>query len=98
MDKGQNGVLHKLVDKTVESSELCFGCVYFPPNLPRQRYAADDWDMLQQRSCSFEHRPGDAGCQASRKTSCSLVDLSTLNASMTRPTTADSDSSIQTGD
>jgi hypothetical protein len=69
-------------EKTVEPHELCFGCVYFPPNLPRQRYAEDDWNMLQERACSFEHYPGDAACMATRKTSCSLVDLSLLNASV----------------
>jgi len=68
-------------EKTAEPHELCFGCVYFPPNLPRQSYADEDWDMLQKRSCSFENCPGDKGCQASRKTSCSLVDLNTLKAS-----------------
>lgn len=65
-------------EKTAEPHELCVGCVYFPPNLPRRCYAEEDWDMLQQRSCSFEHHPGDAGCAASRKTSCSLVDLNAL--------------------
>jgi hypothetical protein len=69
-------------EKTAEPHELCFGCVYFPPNLPRQGYAAEDWDMLQQRTCSFEHQPGDTACQATRKTSCSLVDLSAFNASI----------------
>jgi len=70
-------------EKTAEPHELCFGCVYFPPNLPRQRYATEDWDMLQQRACSFEHQPGDEGCLVSRKTSCSLVDLSSITASIT---------------
>jgi hypothetical protein len=70
-------------EKTAEPHELCFGCVYYPPNLPVQSYAAEDWAMLQQRACSFEHTPGDAGCQATRKTSCSLVDLGALNASIT---------------
>lgn len=55
--------------------DLCFGCVLFPPNLPRRMYAVEDWNMLQARSCSFEHLPGDEGCLASRKTSCELVDL-----------------------
>ncbi len=74
-----------LSEKITEPHELCFGCVYFPPNLPRQSYAAEDWDMLQARTCSFENQPGDAGCQATRKTSCSLVDLSAFNASITNP-------------
>ena len=72
-------------EKTAEPHELCFGCVYYPPNLPRQSYAAEDWTMLQQRACSFEHTPGDEGCQVTRKTSCSLVDLSSFNASITAP-------------
>lgn len=67
-------------EKTAEPNELCFGCVYFPPNLPRQKYADEDWAMLQERACSFEHLPGDEGCKTSRNTSCSLVDL---NASIT---------------
>lgn len=61
--------------RNAETHELCAGCVYYPPNLPAGLYAPEDWDMLQARACSFEHRPGDAGCQASRKTSCALVDL-----------------------
>ena len=55
--------------------ELCFGCVYFPPNLPRHAYAQEDWEMLQARDCSFEYQPGGGGCLAARKTSCSIVDL-----------------------
>lgn len=68
--------------KTAEPHELCFGCVYFPPNLPRRKYADEDWAMLQARACSFEHTPGDEGCLSARKTSCSLVDLDALNASI----------------
>jgi hypothetical protein len=68
-------------EKIAKPHELCFGCVYYPPNLPRNRYADEDWAMLQQRVCSFEHIPGDKGCQATRKTSCSLIDLSAFNAS-----------------
>lgn len=71
--------------KTAEPHELCLGCVYFPPNLPRQIYANEDWDMLQRRSCSFENHPGDEGCQAWRKTSCSLIDLNTFDASIALP-------------
>lgn len=72
-------------EKTAEPHELCLGCVYFPPNLPQQRYAAEDWAMLQAHTCSFENQPGDAGCQAMRKTSCSLVDLNAFNASIAIP-------------
>jgi len=53
----------------------CFGCVYFPPNLPQNAYSEADWAMLQARSCSFEHMPATDDCRASRKTHCSLVDL-----------------------
>ncbi len=55
--------------------EYCLGCVYHPPNLPRQAYPEADWAMLQARSCAFEYAAGSADCLATRKTSCSLVDL-----------------------
>lgn len=61
--------------KTAESDEVCIGCVYYPPNLPRQAYSVGDWEWLQARQCSFDSTPGDAECRALRKTSCSLVDL-----------------------
>ena len=61
--------------KTAEPNEFCFGCVYFPPNLPRQAYALEDWEILQAWQCSFEYTPGTGDCMATRKTSCSLVDL-----------------------
>lgn len=57
------------------ADELCSGCVYCPPNLPRSAYSEADWAMLQARTCSFEHTQGTDDCLASRKTSCSLVDL-----------------------
>lgn len=63
---------------TAEPHELCLGCVYYPPNLPPQAYAPEDWNMLQAQQCSFEYVPGDADCLANRKTSCSLVDLNRL--------------------
>lgn len=72
-------------EKTADPDALCRGCVYFPPNLPRQRYAAEDWAMLQALTCSLENQPDDAGCQATRKTSCSLVDLNAFNASIAIP-------------
>lgn len=53
--------------------EFCAGCVYFPPNLPRGAYSAEDWALLQSRACSFEHRPETPDCLAMRKTSCGLV-------------------------
>lgn len=62
-------------EKTAEPNEYCLGCVYFPPNLPRQAYALEDWETLQARQCSFDFLPEDVECQATRKTSCSLVDL-----------------------
>jgi hypothetical protein len=55
--------------------EHCFGCVYYPPNLPQHAYSESDWSMLQARACSFEHTPGTDDCLSSRKTSCSLIDL-----------------------
>lgn len=58
-----------------DEAELCVGCVYYPPNLPRSAYAEEDYRELQAKSCSFDHQPGDEGCRVSRKTSCSLVDL-----------------------
>jgi len=68
-----------IVTPTQSEREWCFGCVYHPPNLPAHAYASSDWDMLQTRSCAFEHTPGTPDCTASRKTSCSLVDLATMN-------------------
>lgn len=59
-------------------ADYCPGCVYYPPNLPRHAYADDDWAMLQALSCAFEHVPGDPDCQATRKTSCSLLDLAAM--------------------
>ena len=66
-----------MTEPTATPDELCSVCVYFPPNLPRHAYHDDDWAMLQSRACSFEHAPGSPACLDSRKTSCSLVDLST---------------------
>lgn len=61
-----------------EADSLCWGCVYYPPNLPRHAYAEADWQMLQSLSCAFEYQPGSADCLGSRKTSCSLLDLETM--------------------
>jgi hypothetical protein len=63
------------------ATEYCIGCVYHPPNLPPHAYAEDDWAMLQARTCAFEHRPRTPDCLASRKTSCSLVDLDAMRHS-----------------
>jgi len=59
--------------------EHCLGCVYYPPNLPLNAYAAEDYRMLQQKNCSFDLEPGDQDCMETRKTSCSLVDLENLS-------------------
>ncbi len=59
-------------------NEHCFGCVYYPPNLPADAYPAEDYRMLQGKSCSFDFNPEDENCRATRKTSCSLVDLENL--------------------
>lgn len=56
-------------------NEHCYGCVYYPPNLPPEAYSAEDYDQLRQKSCSFDYLPCDQGCMQTRKTSCSLVDL-----------------------
>ena len=61
--------------RTAEPNEACFGCVYYPPNLPRQAYSATDWNILQARQCSFDYTAGDSDCLATRKTSCNLIDL-----------------------
>jgi hypothetical protein len=61
-----------------KAGELCGGCVYYPPNLPEQAYAREDWLMLQEKDCSYEYQPGDADCKQTRKTSCSIVDLNSL--------------------
>ena len=59
--------------RTADAPELCAGCVYFPPNLPRRAYSREDWDLLQARRCSFEHEPGDAACLATRSTHCDVA-------------------------
>ncbi|MBU2750113.1 hypothetical protein HER14_03955 [Acidithiobacillus thiooxidans] len=58
-----------------KAKKFCNMCVYFPPNLPEDKYPQEDWLDLQQKSCSFDYAPGDADCLLNRKTSCSLMDL-----------------------
>jgi len=67
---------------TEGTDEFCFGCVYYPPNLPESAYSADDYKLLQQKNCSYDHLPGDENCQSVRKTSCSVVDLENLKKSL----------------
>lgn len=67
-----------MFENSAEPEALCFGCVYYPPNLPPDAYAPKDGEMLQSRQCSLEHKPGDTDCLTSRKSSCSLVDLDAL--------------------
>ena len=67
-----------MIEITQSADELCFGCVYYPPNLPEHAYPADDWKQLQARTCSFEFLAGDKDCRLSRKTSCSIVDMQNL--------------------
>ena len=62
-------------DESSKTQSLCRMCVYFPPNLPEGKYPPDDWLELQNKSCSFDNTPGSADCLATRKTSCSLMDL-----------------------
>ena len=64
------------------TEEYCLGCVYYPPNLPPNAYSEADWAMLQARTCAFEHAPGTEDCLASRKTSCSLVDLAAMRQAL----------------
>jgi hypothetical protein len=52
----------------------CEVCVYYPPNLPESAYSKEDYRMLQAKTCAFDCQPLDKQCQATRKTSCSLVD------------------------
>ena len=66
------------MSNTTTETEHCLGCVYYPPNLPASAYAEEDYRMLQAKTCSFDHHPGDEGCRTTRKTSCSLVDLEHL--------------------
>lgn len=63
------------------ADEYCKACVYYPPNLPEHAYSEDDYRMLQEKKCSFDFHPQDEGCQLTRKTSCSLVDLESLQQS-----------------
>lgn len=60
---------------TQNTNQHCLGCVYYPPNLPPAAYPAEDYEILQEKSCSFDYLPRDPGCRETRKTSCSLVDL-----------------------
>jgi hypothetical protein len=61
-----------------EIEEYCTGCVYYPANLPATAYSQADYLELQQKSCSYDHQPGDQHCQQTRKTSCSIVDLQNM--------------------
>ena len=60
---------------TTDNTDSCLGCVYFPPNLPRQAYSSEDYAMLSAKRCSFDFSPGDEHCRNTRKTSCPLLDL-----------------------
>ena len=66
-------------------NEHCEVCVYYPPNLPAKAYSEEDYQMLQGKECSFDFLPLDANCQATRKTSCSLIDLENLKKSNQTP-------------
>lgn len=69
--------LNKNADDAIH--ETCMVCVYYPPNLPENAYSKNDWEMLQTKTCSFDYQPGDKECEVTRKTSCSIVDLSAMN-------------------
>ena len=62
-----------------DKEALCSGCVYFPGNLPAHAYAKEDYDLLQSKACSYDLIPGGPVCQQTRKTSCSIVDLTQAN-------------------
>ena len=68
--------------------EHCVSCVYYPPNLPASGYSEEDFSMLQAKRCSFDFQPEDDNCHATRKTSCSLVDLEHLQRSVQTKGTA----------
>ena len=70
------------MNDTQEQNEYCMSCVYYPPNLPVHAYSEDDYQMLQSKSCSFDHIPLDEDCIMTRKTSCSLVDLKDMKQSL----------------
>ncbi|OOZ39320.1 hypothetical protein BOW53_12250 [Solemya pervernicosa gill symbiont] len=60
---------------TDAQEQWCFGCVFYPQNLPRFAYGDEDWVELQQMACAYECVPGEVDCLSFRKTSCSVVDL-----------------------
>ena len=66
---------HRMNSVLQTASRLCAACVFYPPNLPADAYAAEDYAMLIRKSCSFDLRPADEDCRQTRKTSCSLLDL-----------------------
>lgn len=70
------------MNKSKALEETCIGCVYYPPNLPAQAYSEKDFQMLQLKSCSFDHQPEDENCLTTKKTSCSLVDIDNLKKSV----------------
>lgn len=61
-----------------ENLELCSMCVYFPENLPEVAYSREDYLMLQEKECSYDYIAGSESCIATRKTSCSVVDMENL--------------------
>ena len=68
-----------VMNETTCKYEYCSSCVFYPPNLPESAYSPEDYRMLQTKSCSFDHRPNDQHCVVTRKTSCSLIDLETVD-------------------
>ena len=66
-----------MTKKQMNINDLCPGCVYYPPKLPAHAYPEEDWKMLQAKACSYDFIPGDRECEQTRKTACSIVDLST---------------------
>lgn len=58
--------------------ELCSMCVYLPENLPAFAYSSEDYAMLKEKDCSYDFIAGSIQCMATRKTSCSVVDMENL--------------------
>jgi len=55
--------------------EQCSGCVYYPPNLPKDQYSEEDWELVRNKNCSYDASPGDSMCNSMRRNSCRLVSL-----------------------
>ena len=43
--------------KAQSINEHCEVCVYYPPNLPVNAYAEEDYQLLQEKECAFDFLP-----------------------------------------